>query len=222
VTWLNDLSVAEGLTPCYTLTGCTGTDIATGCTPPSTPGSTRGCLGNYQCTGVAFVGYECDGYRLPTEAEWEHFACAGSGLDYHWGPWSNTPGEAEAAGAQYMWYTANSDNHTHPVAAREPSAFGLFDTAGNVSEWVWDWRAAGTDYNSYVNSPDPVGPDTGSSRVVRGGQFDGSGNFVRCTRRTSGSPRSRAFTIGFRPVRTLIGAGPDPDVVDCVTLECDL
>jgi formylglycine-generating enzyme required for sulfatase activity len=99
-------------------------------------------------------------YRLPTEAEWEYAARAGSDS-----PYSGSLG-------QVAWYAANSDDETHPVGQKNPNAWGLYDTQGNVREWVSDLYTA----NYYSNSPvvDPTGPELGA-RGGRGGPGGGQG-----------------------------------------------
>jgi len=99
-------------------------------------------------------------YRLPTEAEWEYAARAGSESPYS-GPLG-----------QVAWYAANSEDETHPVGLKNPNAWGLYDTQGNVREWVSDFYTA----NYYSNSPavDPTGPEFGA-RGGRGGPGGGQG-----------------------------------------------
>lgn len=95
-------------------------------------------------------------YRLPTEAEWEYAARAGSES-----PYSGTLG-------QVAWYAANSEDETHPVGQKSPNAWGLYDTQGNVREWVSDFYTA----NYYSNSPtvDPAGPVLGTQGAGPGGR----------------------------------------------------
>ena len=134
-------------------------------------------------------GYE---YRLPTEAEWEYAARAGtSGIRY---------GELD----EIAWYSANSAEKTHPVGQKEENAWGLHDMLGNVWEWTGDW------YGVYPSGPvtDPEGPDSGSNRVTRGGSWDDGAGAVRSADRSGSSPdfsgrtRWRNVSIGFRLVRT--------------------
>ena len=128
-------------------------------------------------------GYE---YRLPTEAEWEYAARAGTtGIRY---------GELD----EVAWHSGNSDEATHTVGQKRANAWGLHDMLGNVSEWTGDW------YGEYASGSvtDPHGPSTGSLRVRRGGSWFSYARYVRSASRYGYSPSYRAYFIGFRLVRT--------------------
>ena len=124
-------------------------------------------------------------YRLPTEAEWEYAARAGTTGDRY--------GNLDAI----AWYRANSGERTHPVGQKAPNAWGLHDMLGNVTEWVEDW---GDDYPGGVVT-DPRGPVSGSVRVFRGG---GRINVARDSRAPyrSGAGPSYDLFLGFRLLRT--------------------
>ncbi len=121
-------------------------------------------------------------YRLPTEAEWE-FAC--------------TEAAAELAGR--AWYKDNSGGRTQPVGGKQPNARGVYDTLGNVAEWVQDWY--GRDYYAESPAADPQGPGSGSYRVFRGGSWLDPGKYCRVTARNFEFPVSRLHNVGFRVVR---------------------
>jgi formylglycine-generating enzyme required for sulfatase activity len=180
VAYLNALSKREGLQPCYTMTGCSGR-AGGGC------GSEVYCTGDYQCSGVAFVGLGCSGYRLPTEAEWEYAARAGTTAARY--------GALDAVG----WYDANSGNTTHRVATKQANAWGLHDMLGNVWEWVQDWHA---EYPSGAVS-DPQGPASGVNRVYRGGSWFDEARLVRAADRFGGAPANRYDGLGLRAARSV-------------------
>jgi len=125
-------------------------------------------------------------YRLPTEAEWEYAAKAGSNDDY--------AGDLE----KLAWYEANSGGKTHPVGRKQPNAWGLYDVHGNVQEWCQDW------YDTYSSETvtDPPGPESGSEKVIKGGGWHSLAASCRCASRVIGLPINHYFYVGFRLVRT--------------------
>jgi len=129
-------------------------------------------------------------YRLPTEAEWEYAARAGTTGDY------GGTGILDDMG----WYSGNSENRTHPVARKQPNAWDLYDMHGNMWEWVQDWYAF--DYYGVSPGVDPTGPTTGSFRVLRGGSWVSSAGFARSAVRVDVTPSSRFSSVGFRLART--------------------
>ncbi len=130
-------------------------------------------------------------YRLPTEAEWEYAARAGTN------EWYGTPGDERFGG----WTKNNSLRTTHPVAQLAPNAWGLFDMEGNVWEWVSDWY-----YERYPHAAvtDPTGPATGTTRVIRGGAWDTPAIGARVFSRGHKLPTGADYNsgIGFRLART--------------------
>ena len=125
-------------------------------------------------------------YRLPTEAEWEYAARAGTSGDRY-------GGDLDAI----AWYDGNSGERPHPVGQKAPNAWGLHDMLGNVWEWVQDW------YGPYPGGSvtDPRGPASGSARVYRGGSWMDDARDCRASIRYSVTPGFRYLILGFRLLR---------------------
>ncbi|MDL2275305.1 formylglycine-generating enzyme family protein [Desulfosarcina sp. OttesenSCG-928-G10] len=130
-------------------------------------------------------------YRLPTEAEWEYAARAGSKTAWCFGDNENQLRDYAWYG-EYCWETGS----THPVGQKKPNAWGLHDMHGNVWEWVQDWYA-GWYYGASL-PVDPQGPDSGADRVFRGGGWGGSALSCRSALRFHDSPVIRSHLLGFR------------------------
>ena len=133
-------------------------------------------------------------YRLPTEAEWEYATRAGSLTSFTFG---NNPDDL----GRYAWYWGNANNQSNPVGKKLPNAWGLYDMHGNVWEWVNDW------YGPYSQDAgrDPGGPETGETRVIRGGSwsFRQDSEHLRSANRASVPATHSAHNIGFRVVKTI-------------------
>ena len=147
--------------------------------------------------------FDNEGYRLPTEAEWEYACRAGTQSDRHVGP---DPRRLTS----YAWYKANAGKTTHPVATRKPNPWGLYDTYGNVAEWCNDVYKKGY----YAESParNPTGPTDGERYVLRGGSWNSGPDTCRSAFRTGEDPgfQDACFSrdaIGFRCVRRAPAAG---------------
>jgi formylglycine-generating enzyme len=163
ITYCNKRSVKEKLTPCYTGTGMD-----------------------------AKCNFAANGYRLPTEAEWEYAARGGAA----------SKGYLYAGGddiEEVAWYIENGDNKTHPVGTKKANELGLFDMSGNVIEWCWDWYS---DFTAAAQV-DPRGPAKGEYKLFRGGNWLSIATHVRPTRRDYAQGVGFMFGLrGLRVVRT--------------------
>jgi len=171
VEFCNQLSRREGLNPCYSDSG-----------------------------DEIVCDFQANGYRLPTEAEWEYACRAGTETDYSTG--NMTCPESfpiDPALHRAGWYRGNADDSTHAVGHKVANAFGLYDMHGNVWEWCWD-RYDG-DYYTMSPAKDPRGPDSGSYRVLRGGSWLNVAKHCRSAYRFGNDSGTRLFTYGFRVVR---------------------
>jgi formylglycine-generating enzyme required for sulfatase activity len=133
-----------------------------------------------------------DKYRLPTEAEWEYAARAGSATNYSFG-------DHDHPLPQHAWYAQNAGRTTHAVGQLKPNAWGLYDMYGNVLEWVLDW------WGPYSGGPatDPQGPPTGTLKVLRGCSWLHAPSQCRSTTRVYNAPKVAHISYGFRLVKTV-------------------
>ena len=162
VRFCNKLSEREGLRPVYTISDTTVT-----------------------------ADWSKNGYRLPTEAQWEYAAKGGKG----------SPGNYTYSGSnnvdEVAWYSDNSGSTTHTVGTTKPNGLGIYDMSGNVWEWCWDWA---DEYSSGAQT-DPEGASSGSYRVLRGGSWGNSAQSVRSAYRGINAPTNRHSYLGFRLLR---------------------
>jgi formylglycine-generating enzyme required for sulfatase activity len=141
--------------------------------------------------------FEADGYRLPTEAEWEYACRAGSQTKYFFG-------DSEADLPRYAWFKPGSKGRTNPVGEKLPNRWGLYDMHGNVWQWCNDYYAE--DYYATSSSDNPQGPPTGKMRVLRGGAWDCTPDKCRAAYRSKEFPVYSdacfgADSYGFRRAR---------------------
>lgn len=165
VEYCNKRSEREGLTPCYTIDGT-----------------------NVTCD------WKANGYRLPTEAEWEYAARGGK----HNSPYRHSGGDDIY---EVAWHIFNGGSRIHKVGQKKANALGIHDMNGNVWEWCWDWY----DENYYEDLTliEPLGPASGDSRVCRGGSWYNNDDICQCAYRGSNYPTYWSAGVGFRVVRSV-------------------
>jgi formylglycine-generating enzyme required for sulfatase activity len=176
----NTLSRSWRFDPCYS---CTGSGRSVSCVPATARPQ------------------DCRGFRLPTEAEWELAARAGTATFTPEGDvaWNELQCETPAAAlVPIAWYCGTASNRPHRVRSLRPNRYGLYDMLGNVSEWCNDWFGP----VHQVEPFDPPGPTTGTSRVIRGGSFADQAGAVGSGVRGNGQPHLASPTVGFRIART--------------------
>ena len=187
--YANALSKAQGLTECF---DCSGTASDTTCSLNSKFDKPQ----------------DCDGYRLPTEAEWEYAIRVGEQYTAFYQSDKNNGIITQPDSIvldpnldKIAWYGGNNTPYgPKPVGGKAANAWGLYDMSGNVWEWTWDWYKS--DYETDV-AMDPIGPDTGSHRVRRGGGWFYYAHFCRSAQRCFIAPNSRLSNLGFRLARSI-------------------
>ncbi|MFV1964665.1 MAG: SUMF1/EgtB/PvdO family nonheme iron enzyme, partial [Pirellulaceae bacterium] len=150
----------------------------------------------YVTSGSSVIRVPGNGYRLPSEAEWEYACRAGTtGAFYD-----------ESELGNYAWYNSNSGSRTHPVGEKLPNGFGVYDMYGNVWESCWDWYDA--KYYEQLRGGrdvvDPLGPAAGAGRVFRGGNWLFHAGRCRSANRFNLSPHERGGSLGFRLASVLV------------------
>ncbi len=184
VTWFeainfcNEFSKKQGLTPVYTIINDSNIQWNT----------------------------NANGYRLPTEAEWEYSCRAGTTTDFYTGNFSRNL--VDTSYDRAGWYCSNADNKTHKVGLKQPNNFGLYDMHGNVWEWVWDWFSfwPGNDTSDWVVSERVKRSEAVYyTRIQRGGSFhcEGTGHYGRSAHRHFFDPKTTSPSFGFRIARSI-------------------
>ncbi len=199
VKWCNARSQLEGLTPCYYTN-----DSQTGVY----------CTGQVTISN-SYVNWAASGYRLPTEAEWERAARGGaSGHRFPWADtnvishsranYDSTTGYAYDVSPTRGYnpaFTNGPSPYTSPCGYFATNGFGLYDMAGNVWEWCWDWHDPNWYTNAAATETDTRGPVSGSNRVLRGGSWDSPAPDSCCALREPKAPSGAVNELGFRCVR---------------------
>jgi formylglycine-generating enzyme required for sulfatase activity len=188
VIWCNAYSEKTGKDPVYYTDTGYGTVLRTS---TNDSGTTTEADGAKMKPGA-------NGYRLPTEAEWE-YAARGGGTPSPAGSFANkwAGTNTEASLGNYAWYSVNSGNAAHQVRGKAANSLGLYDMSGNVFEWCWDWF--GSPLATGVVS-DPTGAGSGAYRVVRGGSWDVVAALCAVAYRVGDLPGDRYEKLGFRVV----------------------
>ncbi|MCL2765774.1 MAG: formylglycine-generating enzyme family protein, partial [Treponema sp.] len=193
IAFCNRLSLIEGLTPVYSIAGMSNND-ADAWLHSAVPTSSNAAWNAVE------ADWDADGYRLPTEAQWEYACRAGTTTAFNWGTNQITSDQANFYASDSLYNGSPAGvyrSRTTEVGRFAPNAWGLYDMHGNVWEWCWDW------FGTYPTGTvtDPTGAVSGSGRVLRGGGWNYDGQSLRSAQRVDGSPWDGYYDYGFRLVR---------------------
>ena len=190
VAFANLISMAEGLDPVYRIPSGFGLGLDTARCNQYAPSVERDRLAN--------------GYRLPTEAEWEYSAREMGYYSQRQSSqqviWESHRFSGSSSASRVAWYDDNAKRRTHAACGKEPNLMDLCDMSGNVFEWVEDWYEADT---SLFSNTDPWGPNIGTTKVLRGGSYQSPKNVIRNAFRYNTAPGYRDGQMGLRLVRNL-------------------
>jgi formylglycine-generating enzyme required for sulfatase activity len=177
INYCNKRSESEGLIPAYTIDG-----------------------------QIIIWNHSANGYRLPTEAEWEYACRAGTTTTFYTGENIRTS-EANYDGSRPYNNSSRGEFRRRPlpVGSFKPNSFGLYDMHGNIGEWCWDWNV---EYQP-ESATDPAGAASGYYRVFRGGSWNHSAENLRSARRNGNTPSAQGYYLGFRVVRNADWQNPD-------------
>ena len=186
VDFCNKLSTASGLAPAYA--------INKDAKDPANTGDEKGDPLKWQVTTVP----SSNGFRLPTEAQWEYACRAGTTTAFSWGNNTINPSLANYNGGNV--YNGGEKGayleKTMPVGSYAPNPWGFLDMHGNIWEWCWDWHGP----YGQGNATDPTGPASGSSRIIRGGVWHYKPAYVRCAHRYKNKPAVIWDLLGMRAI----------------------
>jgi len=187
IVWCNAYSEMADLTPCYINTN---SDIIKDSTFEN----------SFECDN-ADCDWSVDGYRLPTEGEWQYAASYIDGTN--WTPYNYASGATNnysnaAACQEVAWYNGSTDR-LHMVGQKKPNQLGIYDMSGNITEWCWDWSA---DWPDTIQT-NYKGPDTGTYRIKRGGNWFKHAELLQLGRKSDGPLNSKNNIKGFRVARSL-------------------
>ena len=228
INWHETASLANRLTDMYN--GHKGTSFDS-CYTCSGIGDSVECSVSTEFEGAAI--YNCSGFRMPTEAEWELAARSGTTAEIWTGHGPELGGDLSHNGCdaevsiqdgttnsfieEYAWFCGNDFPHgTKSVGMKSPNGFGLYDMHGNVWEWCHDWY--GDTYP--ITSNNPIGPESGNSFVLKGGRWGNVPNALKVSVRSAGTPTYRDRCVGARIVRSIVAVSSNVDVEElCSTDE---